>query len=529
MSSSYIQYGNYEFDPTQGRPVPQISISNEQERDGAGKAIGLKTIISLEGVVCHVSGSLDRNFQALLNKEKDIREAFEKDGQFLKIGWKCETTGPNGKTTQTGIYLSGYPRVTRYSSDKTDNYWLNTIGYNVELQLDNQPLGGSTDGIFAVSSTQDEINIETIDEFAYTSSPYPGIRGSLSLQGPFSQYPIYRISRTLGAVGKHIFTSGNDVSGAIVNPVSNARQWVNHHIGKNPLSGYLTGLNLYNMTRSVSVSQPEGSYRITDNWLAWPTGFSGLYTESFNAEASLDSSMLRTVVINGTIKGLELSNNGLLGSAAGTGLSGIIYPTHVKIGNAKFSNALSGYSGIRHSLFGRANAFLEPSGDRNSVSQRFFGRNEPPLNPIPLSVTEGYNPSEGSVTYSWTYNNRPLNMISGSISEVLTIEDNLSVQQVAEIFVLGRRLGPVLQNLGTYSVPTRNVTFEVVMPRPSSLSGIRFPAQAYAAITGLVESFNPTYLLNNTIQYAVKSDTENWSVSEGRFVKTKQWIWTRCI
>lgn len=521
---SYIKYGTFDFKAGSGYPVPQISISTEQDRNGAGQVIGSKTIVSLEGLIYTASGT--RGFESLTARENGLRNVFQTDGELFQIG--CTGAGAIYQTP----YFSGRAKVIRYSADKTDNRWLNTIAYNIELQIDSS--GNPSSGIFAVSSTQDEINIETIDEFSYANSPYPGIR-NLVLNAPFTGYPIYRVSRTLSAVGKYI-PSGKS-------PVANAKEWVFYHTAQNLLTGYLSGLNLYNFTRSVSVNEPDGSYRITDNWLATSTNI-GFFTESFNAESSLDNSMLRTVVINGTVKGLETfdtgNNNYLYSGVLGTGVSNSLYPTYSgsRNGNSRFSNALSGYSGIKigNGLLTRANAFLEPSGYTGSINMMHFGRNEPPLNPIPVSVTEGYNPAEGSVTYSWTYNNRPLNMISGSISEVLTVEDNLPIQQIAEIFVLGRRLGPVLQDLGTFSVPTRNVTFEVVMPRPNSLSGIRFPNNAYMAITGLVESFNPTYLLSpspssNTspIRYAVKSDTENWSISEGRFVKTKQWMWTRCV
>lgn len=518
---SYIKYGNFEFKAQNGYPVPQISISNTQDRDSSGRLTSYATNINLDGVI-YATGN--EGFAYLTSRESALRQVFRIDGQLFVIG--C--TGAGGSQIP---YFSGTPRILKYSADKTENYWLNTIAYNIEMQIDVCCTGSLcyNSGIFCVSNTQDEVSIETIDDFSYVGGPHVGLRKDIPLEPMFSGYPIYRVTRTLSAAGKYT-PSGKSA-------IANAKEWVIDAGSKNSFTGYLVGLNLYNFTRSISINEPEGSYRITDNWLATSSAWKGgSWTESFNIESSLDNSLLRTVTIGGTIKGLEDYNTNLplySSGTLGTGISGTLYPTYEgsRKGLSRFANATSGYQSIksRNVLFERADAALEKIGDPSGINKRFFSRNEPPLNPIPYSVTEGYNPTEGTVTYSWTYNNRPLNMISGSISETLTVNDTLPTKQIAELFVLGRRLGPVLQDLGTYTIASRDVTFEVVMPRPSSLSGLKaIPTNSYAAITGLVDSFNPEYIVREAVKSFVRNDTESWSVSEGRFVKSKSWSWSRC-
>jgi len=522
---SYIKYGSFNFIADSGYPVPQISISVDQDRDGAGRAIGSKTVISLEGLVYAASGS--RGFEILTSKESGLREAFRYDGQLLQIG--C--TGVGGSNLPP--YFSGYPKVNRYTADKTDNYWVNTIAYSIELQIESS---GNGSGIFAVSSTQDEWNIETLDDNSFVNNPVGAniLRQALTIPEG-SGFPTYRVSRTLGAVGKFIPTGQGGLG---ISPVENAKKWVTYQASTGiNISGIISGLQLYNFTRAISLSDIDGSYRITDNWIAVPSGaLSGNYIESYTVESSLDNSYLRSVVLNGTIKGLEPFNTGVIyqNTTLGSGISGSLYATAagpVRIGStSKFDKAISGYSGVKNRLYDRAQSFLAKSNDPSGIFRRFFGKDEAPLNPLPLSITEGFNPTEGTVTYSWTYNNRPLNLVSGSISEVLTVNDNFPTQQVAEIFVLGRRLGPILQDLGTYTTASRDVTFEVIMLRPTGLSGLKFPKTAYTAITGIVETFNPAYLFGagNQCKSFVKTNTENWNVSEGRFVKTKGWSWTKC-
>jgi hypothetical protein len=521
---SYIKYGLFNFIADSGYPVPQISISVDQDRDGGGRIIGSKTVVTLEGVIYSASGS--RGFESLTSKENGLREAFKSDGQMLQIG--CTGTGGSNLPP----YFSGYPKVNRYSAEKTDNYWVNTINYSIELQIESS---GNGSGIFAVTSTQDEWNIEILDDTSFVNNPVGGsvLRQALSIPDG-TGFPTYRVSRTLGAVGKYIPTGGNGGLSA----VDNAKKWVLYQASSGlTLSGIINGLQLYNFTRSISVSDVDGSYRLTDNWIAVPSGaLSGNYVESYTVESSLDNSYLRSVVINGTIKGLEPFNTGAIyqNNTIGSGISGSIYPTvagPVRVTNtSKFDKAVSGYSGVKSLIYNRAQSFIEKQNNTSGIFRRFFGRDEAMLNPLPLSITEGYNPTEGSVTYSWTFNNRPLNLVSGSISEVLTVNDNFPTQQVAEIFVLGRRLGPILQDLGTYTTASRDVNFEVVMLRPTGLNGLRFPKTAYTAITGIVETFNPAYLFGagGQCKSFVKNNTENWSVSEGRFVKTKGWSWTKC-
>jgi hypothetical protein len=208
----------------------------------------------------------------------------------------------------------------------------------------------------------------------------------------------------------------------------------------------------------------------------------------------------------------------------------------------KFYNALSGYSGIKNVLYQRVQALAVTGnyGSYGAVSnapfafKNTFNRSENALNPIPVSVTEGFNPAEGSITYSWSYNNRPLNYIAGSISENLTIDDTFATPLVASIFVLGRKLGPILQDLGTITSSQRRVSFEVVFPRPSALRDLKFKNEQYSQVTGLIESFNPENLMPNNattqggIKSYVKSDTAAWNITEGRLTKEKTWEWTQC-
>lgn len=156
-----------------------------------------------------------------------------------------------------------------------------------------------------------------------------------------------------------------------------------------------------------------------------------------------------------------------------------------------------------------------------------------PMNPIPISMTENHRKNVGEIDYSFEFNNRPLNLIEGSISESLTINDTFPTQQIAEIFVLGRKLGPVLQDLGAVTSSSREVTFEIVIPRPRMIGQrLIFPANIFTAATGLVELLNPKYTFGTltfptNIKSYVKTDNHNYNPLEGRLSITKSWVWQR--
>ena len=525
-TSAFVKYGTFSFSGVSGYPVPSVSLKNNFERDNTGKVFGSTLGVTLEGQIFSNSG--DTGFVQLMGLESGLRNAFTVDGGFLSIG--CGTTST----------LTGCARVLSYNANKTSNNWVQTIDYTIELDI---PVKNTGSGIFAVTQTQDDWTLEPIDDVSFLNSPInlsPIGGGSFSTIERNKYYPSYRISRTLSAAGK----STTCISGS--SAIGNAKEWINYRLNQAPsYTGIIdAGLSLFNFMRSISASETDGTYRITDTWMGIPTSAvkSGAFIESFTIENSLDQSFLRTVTINGTIKGLEQFNSGNIYNSGKNpylngGLSGSIADTmsgnRLYSRDTKFENALSGYKSIQENLYQRVSAAIITG---NPIIKRFFYRDENPLNPIPYSLTEGFNPPEGSVTYSWTYNNRPLRLISGSISETLTVDDSFATQQFANIFVLGRRLGPILQDLGTISTNTRTVTFEVVMMRPPKLANMSFQVDQYKAITGVVESFHPSKLLiqgatgaNNFIKCFTKRNTENWTITEGRFVKVKEWEYTKCI
>lgn len=255
-------------------------------------------------------------------------------------------------------------------------------------------------------------------------------------------------------------------------------------------------------------------------------------------------------------------------------LGSTYYPNQEKI--SKYQNALQGMFFIKNlnssspynsPIFKRAELFFLntvgsnglPTGRNNNPYRWLNSANvlldrsvlpgtvvAPAMNPIPVNITESHRKHVGEIDYTFEFNNRPLNLIPGSVSETLNINDTFPTQQIAEVFVLGRKLGPVLQNLGTVTSSTRDVTFEVVLPRPRSLAQRSvFPtalainlngevgAPVFESIMAVVEQLNPKYTFGTTsipassIKSYVKTDNQSYDPLEGRIRIQKTWVWQR--
>lgn len=383
----------------------------------------------------------------------------------------------------------------------------------------------------------------------------------------------------------------------------NARKYVLNRLKHYPTVFFFSKLTLVNRVSTLSINEPAGSFRVTETSIAINPEYHPPFTDDWTAEVSVDNTFLQTVRINGTIKGYEsnysqdvIDNDPYVMGVSpafvpgiGSPHSGIAEPVDrttypyqktipINEFTPKYANAISGLNWLKVGNNPATNPFSAPiysrarlffygavkGNDPNRGSNPYRYLNYTPIlnerqalastspaswnnltpdtmNPIPKSMSESHRIYAGEIDYSFEFDNRPLNLVRGSVSESLTIDDTFPTQQIAEVFVLGRRLGPVLQDLGTVTAAQRNVTLEVVLPRPPSLAQrMIYPIDAYKAITGIVEQLNPKYifgvpepsLTNNpniaaSIKSYVKTDNQTWNPLDGRISVQKSWVWQR--
>ena len=225
--------------------------------------------------------------------------------------------------------------------------------------------------------------------------------------------------------------------------------------------------------------------------------------------------------------------------------------------NNKFINALYGYmSGVKPYLYERASVALSsvPNPEKpttRSLPVQWIGpKGITPLNITPLSYTETLNPIAGSITYAVSYNNKPGSWLSGVLSSVLTVTDNRQADVVAETFILGRPLGPILEKVGN-SKAERRINIELVYPIPTGFKQshpqspdcvINVNRGEYKQVQELMEAFKPigaatfatlvptsSYSISNAGIVFKTSDSQTWSPFEGRFSWDVTWVYTSGI
>lgn len=348
---------------------------------------------------------------------------------------------------------------------------------------------------------------------------------------------------------------------------------------------------VYNHTRSINIDVFGGTYETNDSWVAMPTGMP--YTEQYTIETSTNEQFTKTVRVAGSIQGLSLSPFGVMNGSTGvfpTGsgrnislefsllegasVSNLGYelpdvpsvPSHNNgITSSKYPNALSGWlKDIKPYLYRRASLAIN-SPDRTLIytNPALLG-SSPPNNPIysketllstiPVSTTEGHDPRKGTISYSYEYNNR-LNVISGVISENITINNDAPSDIVAETNVIGRARGPILQKTGTTST-RKTVSIEVVVVPPTTIQSCFINDSGcplftggfvYQTINRLVEGIKPfgieigaegaysdlfgaDFIARKNRQGIVfkQSDSDSWNPTGGRYSRNVSWIYQQC-
>jgi hypothetical protein len=359
----------------------------------------------------------------------------------------------------------------------------------------------------------------------------------------------------------------------------------------------LSGGNLYNHVRSVRADVANASYEITDTFLGMPTGIP--FLEDYDIEVTTDQTYIYTVRVKGEIKGLTIvdpdlfnkqvmltgtitpastppgkslviDSNAIAGVGLTVPLGHVVADANVtsevdKISKNAYLNALSGWiSEVKPYLYRRACLFMNSS-DRLQTYYPPLSQNatNPPNNPIyskhnvlnivPISTSEGHNPKNGSISYSYEFNNK-FTILSGVVYENISVEDNGPIDIIAEAFVLGRALGPILQNMGTTTSSKKSVTIEVGVVPPTTMNGyfinsnecpVWTGGSLYTTINKIIEGLKPfgdrdASVFGNPTPAASRpardmpglvfknKDDYSWDASTGKFVRSVGWTYQQC-
>ena len=505
-----VRYQNSSSQECTIRPTPLIAISTNILKNGAGEPFGVTYSITLTGSLLPDEGTpyaidhtgapsrysfhgspsptpnqigpyqaFDSNTShygskrppkqqvhtndaatALLGKQKALRALFAQDGQRIEI------TDIN----QDQPAVICYPRLV--SIDFTEGPYVSRSDYSVTLEADTLLAGPDGDdsallvdqegtfiadsalvaqlpgGSTVANANEDDLLVTLKGAFIADFSEDWSLEVDEGVGESAGLPRSYRISHSLNATGKTHYKPGGEKLDAWVQAKTFVQNRISDNINDYPNvmgkigSGTLDLVNTYggfNHVRSENLSESAGSYGVTENWVI----AKGTAYENYNLSTSTSNTdPFVSINIDGNIKGLS--------QLTPSGFGGLDTREHQ---NA-YDNALIKYNeisnngqfGIGSDAYKRAN---------NTVGVQ--------LNSQPTSVSLGTNEFTGEITYSLGFNNRPTNIISGVVTETISVNDTYPGDIFAVIPVLGRATGPVLQYIGGRSEHKRDVSINLTM------------------------------------------------------------------
>jgi hypothetical protein len=586
-------------------PTPLIDISKTYNMSDDGNISSLTTSINLTGKI--VTKETGIRFDDVMNKKKKFEDNLKKCSMGI-LYIKC------GDTTEASpLYEIPNTYLKQLIFDTTDNNWTKFINYTASLESKETIVSGSADKIEnrvdnwtiepleQIYTFHKEASLALLDKESGTTSlgkntlvkpgETPAIGGGNigGIKLDNFNVPQFKITRKLSAKGLPVPTGvTNEVCLDYTKKdkidhtrLINAMAWVNKesekvfntagvqsgqirlHDYKLPTPFNASGTWCYNHSRIVNTDVYNGTYEVTDTWLAMPSGT--LCTETFTLDCSNDTNGNKTIRVAGNIQGLVIKANNqtdethkaidsgnMKVNVSGSFNNTIKMNAPIKLAgdsatnssvtalsDNKYMNALSGWTAnIKPYLYRRASL-------GNQYSYHGQDRAKP-LSVIPVSTSESHDTNKGIITYNYEYNNR-YRAISGVLSENISITDNAPVNVITETPILGRELGPILNSLG-YTNPSKTITIDIVVQPPNTTNGmlrnhvdcpLYISGAIYGAIKNLINGNKPfdnrvgtiwaNSLRNPTPGHIYTSnDSETWEPTDGKYNRTVTWTYQHC-
>ena len=535
-----FSYGDYSFNPK-----PLFTIGKEYIKTPSQMGLGTRYTLTLEGQIIPASGTIPggdakAGLTQVFSGVDELSRAFDNDFKLLEL--YCDDGSPH--------IISGYPRITEFSVNNASDNYVVRADYSITLDLPSltgagfDPVGPAASGAggcgvddmdlsgSGIINYSDDFTVEFLDERVMdtpfvlnTDTAHGGHSMVLSGGGP----SIFSIQRTITAQGDSLASA--DAAGAChpyTQPWQRAREFVENQLGIN--NGYpveieaLSGLmcppsngpspyEVVNNFRNISVNKTDGTVTANQTFLALTGGGIPAYEDFQVSTAQNLADPFITITIDGTVNGL----------------SKIDYSGCPATGEPKFNNAIAYWANnISGTIYGRSQAVLDVV-----LKDTFSGHvNNAYVNYMPLSKTIGYNPIAGTVTYSYTYDNRPQNCYHHAITEEITFTENEPQDVFASLTILGRAAGPLFQTIGTIGARTRELSVNAVLPMVTncSITGVDGKGGFYGApdvYDQLVLDY-AAILAWNYPQVFVTASSKTWEPKTGRFSLNQSWTVGTC-
>ncbi len=484
-----MTFGNYTFDP-----VPQLTLSMQHVRDESGNLIDILNTARLQGVLLS-SDKPSPGPATLLDLQNDMRVALGSCSGCDLFSFSCDETP----------LISAYARVNSLTFSPSSNNWVFTANYEVELQwnavsdillMSGLNASGLGNCLTCLNRTEESWSV-TVPE-----NPQRYLLTGCTASG--YNRDVLEISHTVSAQGYNCCVDGNLTYGW-----SSAKDWVEARLGYT--SGILldvsgtfsfipTEFTAFNHKRTANVNKAAGSYSVEENWLVVGSSGYPVCTEDFSVSIETDNtSRFTNISVQGTITGLDSRD------------------ANFKLTKTKIESAEECWDVVEPMLYDRVNCLVSTSC---------------PLRTTPVRTSVLRSPTQGTISYNYSYDNKP-QLVSGSLSEQISVTDTLTSEQVAQIPIIGRRAGPLLYPLRSNNALEKRASISILMAAPTGC----YSADPRTAFCTLYNTPN-TSGINNLLcclesgmsaggyTYYRTSDTQDFSVLDGQLTRNVTWVYT---
>jgi hypothetical protein len=403
----------------------------------------------------------DSRLTKLLRKKEAIRRLFANEGQLFEI------QGYDGLNPSTCN-----PRIK--SIVFNEGIWFDYIEYQINLEADIMYLAGAS------GSYEDKGIIEPVEYFVSK------VAETWNLEPNDERKQFYKLTHNVSAVGKRHY----DAAGHLTQEAwKNAQDWVLDHIGvdtnikNSPNLLSLAGHGVYQKLQTESTGESDGTYGVTETWVLFDPGadvIAAFNDYSVTGRYSLETGQ-NIITVDGTITGFET------------------YDQAGNIVNTRYASALAKWNAIE--------------ADIPTVA---FAAFSVPVNSTAFSKTEGRNDITGVITYSHEFNDRRTPLITGAVTEIVSVSYNRSTNVFAQVPIIGRSDGPILQDIGTINAFTKTIQIEAVL-LPETLNHV---APAEPSTDALVSLYIPS-----ATQVFRDQDDISWSPHTGRYTRSVRWVY----
>lgn len=457
-------------------PAPIFTFNKEYQTSQDGTKIGTLFTYSINGYLLSFNGSPDASgnfytgslynpdgraeptYLESLNEYNSVASIFRKQEAlrelFSEDGHSLEFQAFDGSPA-----IKCNPRIK--SINFNEGVWFNKCEYSIQLESDvvyiNGQIYGEDDYTDKISEASESWSIETVED---SDADYQ---------------QTYRLTHTISATGKRFYDKDESLE---------KEAWEQAKSFCLSRAGYdstvvvgsdldISTLSRFNYVKGENLDKLGGTYTLTESWILSNDGANEVFTVSTEKNGSVTN-----VVVNGTITGLSTDDS---------------------IGN-KLQSAENKWSIVQSQLYTRANLYSSKT-----------------LNTNPESYSVSRNSTTGVITYNYSYTDKN-NIFANAINESISITQSFGVDSFAEIFVLGRTKGPVLQPLDTFQSKKKTLSVSATFPVDSIIS-YENPFLTSSELSSLVDAVQPTG------QVFISDNNFSWNALTGEAEFSRSWTY----